>query len=214
MRLRRSNSAFTLVELLTVIAVIIILIGITVGTYSYANNRAARSRAESEVRALTAACESYKVDNGEYPRRPGDTAGESDSLDAATGTGLAGPSSSPLANGPYENSSLLLYRLLSGRDANGNAVSGARSYFEFKAAQLGGTKDSTGTVTNVRFLKDPWGYSYGYSTARFYDTTVSPTPVSRPRGYNPTVDLWSTGGRKAADYSTAVRANQLWIKNW
>lgn len=211
LRLRRSESAFTLIELLTVIAIILILVGISFGTFSYANTKAARSRAEAEIKALAVACENYKIDQGEYPRRPATGAGESDSLDAAGGNGRSGPN--PSGTGPYESSSLLLYRLLSGKDADGATIPNGRSYFEFKPKQLNTIRDMSGQTT-VRFITDPWGNSYGYSTARFYDSTIAnPTPTTM-RGNNPTVDLWSTGGRKTSEYNTPQTANALWIKNW
>lgn len=206
----RNQSAFTLLELLTVIAIILILVGISVGTYGYANNKAARSRAEAEIRALATACENYKADNGEYPRvlppplnQPTDQSA-TDTLNAATAF------NQPPTD--YTQASLLLYQLLSGlkpdgsahKDAAGNAL---KSYFEFKPNQL---KKSGNTV---QYLSDPWGNPYGYSTARFYDQNIS-TASPTPRGYNPTVDIWSTAGRKKEDYSTAALANSLWIKNW
>lgn len=62
-----SKRAFTLVELLTVIAIIAILAGLVLSTAGYIQNKAARSRAEAEIAAMEAALESYKADNGIYP---------------------------------------------------------------------------------------------------------------------------------------------------
>jgi prepilin-type N-terminal cleavage/methylation domain-containing protein len=58
---------FTLIELLVVIAVIAILAGLVLQTAGYAQKKAARSRAEAEIAALSAALENYKSDNGDYP---------------------------------------------------------------------------------------------------------------------------------------------------
>src|SRR3954447_16578633 len=60
--------AFTLVEMLVVMAVIIVLAGLILGTSSYVQKKGARSRAEAEIAAMSAALESYKADNGIYPR--------------------------------------------------------------------------------------------------------------------------------------------------
>ena len=60
-------SAFTLIELLVVIAIIAILSGLVLGTAGYIQRKGALSRAEAEVAALSAALESYKADNGDYP---------------------------------------------------------------------------------------------------------------------------------------------------
>lgn len=62
-----ASEAFTLIELLIVITIIGILAGLTLSTLGYVNKKAARSRAEAEVAALSAAIESYKLDYGSYP---------------------------------------------------------------------------------------------------------------------------------------------------
>src|SRR6201981_3443920 len=67
---RRYNVAFTLVELIVVITIIAILAGLVLSTVGYVQKKGARARAETEIAALSAACESYKADNGVYPRDP------------------------------------------------------------------------------------------------------------------------------------------------
>ena len=62
-----SQSAFTLIELITVVAIIAILSSLTLATFGYVQEKAGRSRAEAEIAALSAALESYKADNGNYP---------------------------------------------------------------------------------------------------------------------------------------------------
>src|SRR5204863_225649 len=62
------EAAFTIIELLVVIALIIILAGLILSTVGYVQNKAARSRAEAEIAAISAALENYKADNGIYPR--------------------------------------------------------------------------------------------------------------------------------------------------
>lgn len=63
----RSSRGFTLIELLVVITVIAILAGLVLQTAGYVQKKAARSRAEAEIAALSAALESYKADMGDYP---------------------------------------------------------------------------------------------------------------------------------------------------
>lgn len=65
-RLRRAG-AFTLIELLVVVAIIAILAALTLSTLGYVNKRGAESRARSEIAALSAAIESFKIDTGSYP---------------------------------------------------------------------------------------------------------------------------------------------------
>ena len=62
------KGGFTLIELLVVIVIIMILVGIIIGAAKYARTKAARSRAQVEIAAMENALESYKSDNGVYPR--------------------------------------------------------------------------------------------------------------------------------------------------
>src|SRR5881628_4188885 len=63
----RLYNAFTLIELVVVLGVILILTGLVLSTVGYARKKGARARAETEIAALSAACENYKADNGVYP---------------------------------------------------------------------------------------------------------------------------------------------------
>ena len=67
LRHRKAPDAFTLIELLVVIAIIAILAALVLNTAGYIQKKAARSRAETEIAALSAALESYKADYGDYP---------------------------------------------------------------------------------------------------------------------------------------------------
>src|SRR2546430_12831242 len=157
----RFDGAFTLIELIVVVGVIIILTGLVLSTVGYARKKGARARAETEIAAISAACESYKADNGVYPRGPATAttigtitipANVTDSLNTRTS---GDPTST--TNPTYSETSLYLYTLLSG-DSNGSRSPGGKSYMEFKPKMLlpaGGT----GTVTAIA---DPFGNSYGY----------------------------------------------------
>src|SRR5690349_9257970 len=59
--------AFTLIELLIVVAIIAILAAIAVPNFLEAQTRAKVSRVKSDQRSLATAIESYRVDNNEYP---------------------------------------------------------------------------------------------------------------------------------------------------
>src|SRR5438046_6843783 len=64
------KAAFTILELLVVITIIITLAGLVLATIGYVQKKGARSRAEAEIAAMSAALESYKADNGIYPSNP------------------------------------------------------------------------------------------------------------------------------------------------
>ena len=208
MKHKNPRSGFTLIEMLTVIAVILVLSGLLLSVNSGVQTKAARSRAEGEIAAMSAACENYKADNGAYPR---DAAGVTDALNPR-------PPSVPTT--AYAGASLALYQALSGNTvaADGALTLGpGKNYYEFKPNQLSIRKDSNGMITHVLFIQDPWGRSYGYSTAgaKFEEdyrallrTNPTATRPANPIGYNPTFDLWSTGG--ATNTTNIAKC----VKNW
>jgi len=62
-----NKHAFTLIELLIVVAIIAILAAIAVPNFLEAQTRAKASRAKSDMRATVTALEAYTVDNNIYP---------------------------------------------------------------------------------------------------------------------------------------------------
>src|SRR5215470_15805359 len=66
-RHNRCCNGFTLIELIVVFAIIIMLAGLVLSTVGYARKKVARARAETEIAAISAACENYKADNAVYP---------------------------------------------------------------------------------------------------------------------------------------------------
>jgi prepilin-type N-terminal cleavage/methylation domain-containing protein len=196
-------TGFTLIELIVVVGIITILAGLVLSTVGYARKKGALARAEAEIAAMSAAIENYKSDNATYPRGPAANitigtitipANATDNLNARTN---GNPTST--TDPTYRETSLYLYTLLSG-DSNGSRNPGGKSYMQFKPNMLlpaGGT----GTVTAIA---DPFGNSYGYSTANQANTA---------NGYNPTFDLWSTAGL-TANPSNPDTITPQWIKNW
>ena len=183
--------AFTLIELILVVGIIIVLSGLVLSTVGYARKKGARARAETEIAAMSAACENYKADNAVYPNSTG--AGGTDGLDPLTTT---------LAN--YQMPCRYMYGEISGdRDFNGTPDTNVRPYMAFKEssllrADMSIPPSSSNPVTAIR---DPFGNSYGYSTAK----AANPGGTI---GFNPTFDLWSI-----AD-GTAGTDQTKWVKNW
>ncbi|HYJ07155.1 MAG TPA: type II secretion system protein [Chthoniobacterales bacterium] len=175
---RASIRAFTIVEVIVVMAIILVLAGLILATSGYVQKKGARSRAEAEIAAISAALENYKADHGIYPR------------DARTDA-LKSRAPDPTA---YAPASLYLYDQLAGATGGSRTPIG-KSYFSFKPNQLNPPDPNQ----NVTFVRDPFGNSYGYSTAH---------QVNSADGYNPTFDLWSTANAEPATDQTQ------WIKNW
>jgi prepilin-type N-terminal cleavage/methylation domain-containing protein len=61
------GAGFTLIELLVVVAVIAILAALGIMTLGGVNQKTSAERARSEVAALSAAVESFKIDTGSFP---------------------------------------------------------------------------------------------------------------------------------------------------
>ena len=60
--------AFTLLEILTVIAIIAVLASLTIGGMGYYDDKMKYSRTEILIASIEQALEDYKSDNGAYPK--------------------------------------------------------------------------------------------------------------------------------------------------
>jgi type II secretory pathway pseudopilin PulG len=212
---KRRYNAFTLIELLVVFALILVLTGLVLSTAGYARKQGARARAQTEIAAMSAACESYKADNGIYPRDSTNAPSTTDNLAALTDPNYAtqnppDPKPSPTpgydaSQSSYQNASFALYARLSGNPSGDRSTFTGQVYFQFKPNMLS-PPGGTGTVTGIR---DPFGNSYGYSTA--YQAWADGGSSGPQKGQNPTFDLWSTAGTSTA---TDAAYEKAWIKNW
>jgi prepilin-type N-terminal cleavage/methylation domain-containing protein len=212
-----SRRAFTLIELLIVMAIIIVLAGLILATANYVQKKGYRSRAEAEIAAISAALENYKADNGVYPRGKSTAvppAGTPAYVAAANGTDDLDARVNLVSTAQiYQDASRYLYEQLSGdADLNLSPETGKKSYMPFKEANLALIKDSNGKSIGLSHIRDPFGNSYGYSTANAKYNETTPPPTT-PTGYNPTFDLWSTCGNKDPNESDQQYVAR-WIKNW
>ena len=206
---RTACRAFTLIELLVVMAIIIVLAGLILSILGYVQKKGYQSRAEAEIAAMSAALESYKADNGIYPRANADptsstTPYDTDSLDARSGLDPnteINPDPRVTVSAPYVKAGLALYKQLSGDFAANRQPQ--KTYFAFPPAML-----LPRNSMSVTALVDPFTNCYGYSTANQNDPN---------RGFNPTFDLWSTAGTgTGATPSPSPKPTPqiLWLKNW
>ncbi|MDP4645345.1 MAG: prepilin-type N-terminal cleavage/methylation domain-containing protein [Opitutales bacterium] len=142
-----SKQGFTLIELLMVIAVILILAGITFGIARGVQNAQARARAKADLAAISQAIEQFKSQYGDYPwHKQGEADTNKTLLYALTGRlVLADPN-------PNDTTNEIKAVIITDQDE-----------IEKKPKFLDDTKFSTSSTGNeTTNLLDPWGNPYIY----------------------------------------------------
>lgn len=182
---RQGKAAFTLIELMAVVTIIVILAGLVVGGMGFVTERQAKEKARVQIALLSKAIEEYKLDMGVYP-------GVSNAYGGVAATAAAGT-----------NSSRALYNALfkEGFDYT-NPTTPPTTNRNTKAKKIylpdldprvtkQGWVTPTATPTtapraNLDIL-DPWGRPYLYR--------VGTLATGAPNGnaQNPDFDLWSRG---------------------
>jgi type II secretory pathway pseudopilin PulG len=208
--------------------VIAILAALILSVSGYAIKKGALARAETEIKALEAALESYKTDNGSYPHQPLATSGtiQYQNNNGGTQTNIPSDLLDPRTNGnsqsnntSYANASLELYEALTGDLSLSGTGGGAGipNYIRDMRQDIYGRYYSNVPISGtnqVMYLSDPFGNCYGYSTANStaistgtstvqgYPTSSAPNP-----GFNSTYDIWSTGGQVQTPYNGGTGAS-------
>jgi general secretion pathway protein G len=132
---RRHSTAFTLIELLAVITIILLLAGLVVGGLGFANDKQARSKAAVQIALLEKAIEDYKSDTGSYP--------------GTANTAIAGNVSEQLYIALFYNG------LTNGRIYLPD--------LDPRTTKQGWVTASTGTTVPASLkITDPWGNNYRY----------------------------------------------------
>jgi len=176
-----SADGFTLIEMLTVVAIIALLFLMVIGGSSWYQRTTSLNRARITVTSLDAAIESYKADMGTYP---------TSSLVRVSYYELFRVSS-------YTNSWLLYQQLTQGR-----------GYYKFQAAQIqspamlplalwGGPLP----CPNMTTIIDPWGLPYHYFNPLIF-TNQNPVWAASPSCGKTNMlryDLWSRGPDRTED---------------
>lgn len=216
-RLRSRQDAFTLIELITVVSIIVIIFSLVVGGFTYADRSSKRSRTEVVVRAVRSGLEAYKEKFGAYPE-------------------VADPGSTiSIADKPYiAGGAACLYQAMSGDgfDAILNATGdsspqsdGNLDRVEAENVTLNDMPREMWTSSDgFYYLVDGFGHPLRYVKAA---PSVSATPGQPPpdattvnRG---TYDIWSYGedtenltatSLDAAEDGPIRTASLKWIKNW
>ncbi len=198
-----SVNGFTLVELLTVVAIIIVLMGLTLGVSGFVREKGARNRAQAEIAAMEAALEQYRIDNGGYPFSLDGGGYETKTNPDTVGNKMR---TSNVPAGDLRLASFELFKALSGFDKTAGEYVG-KTYFEFPPQMLEGADSKNYDPGNVTAVIDPWGFPYGY----YLPDPADPTTMAK----NPTIDLYSTANtqNKAKDMDID-QLHEAWVTNW
>lgn len=154
-------AAFTLIELLTVIAIIAVLMGLLFPALSGAKEQARRADAGTAVRNIVSACKSFYNDYGKFPPASGALDGDVNTSGAYSfGDTAAGKCK-------VENSTLFdILRAISRGDNTNHALNKRQQkYIEMGKAKdaknpRGGFCDGSEFTKSQGALMDPWGAQY------------------------------------------------------
>lgn len=135
---RCGSAAFTLIELITVITIILILAGLVVSGAGFVKDRQANEKARVQIALISKALEDYKLDMGFYPY----------TVDSADGSGQ----------------SAILFNTLY-FEASSDTTKTKKLYLAELDPAVGKQKWTSGTASITTKIVDPWGGEYRYRTA-------------------------------------------------
>ena len=178
-------SGFTLVELLTVIAIIVLLVGITIGILGFATKKGALSKAEGQLALIVSGLQRYEKEFGEFPE-PVDNSGKGKGGAKALYQALSGDGDNHL--------------VLAGAEGGSPSSGKVGSSEEPLVEGIDPLANKHGLVSNDLALVDPFGHYWRYRKH------VEGDPGDETR--NKTYDLWSIGDDRTGENEAK------WIKNW
>lgn len=187
---RLGKSAFTLIELMVVITIIVILAGLVVGGMEYVNQRQATEKAKAQIALLSKGIEEYKLDMGAYPGTANDTPSAGDVSDQLYQALFKDGYDYTNPNTPPASWTRATKIYISDLDPRNN--------------KQGWVTTTTGAAPGANLkIVDPWGNNYRYRKGT--------------NAQNPDFDLWSTGkdGRtNTTNPSTTQTDNKDDIRNF
>jgi prepilin-type N-terminal cleavage/methylation domain-containing protein len=167
---RYGHAAFSLIEMMAVITIIVILASLVVGGMGFVTERQAKEKAKIQMGLISNALEKYKLDFGSYPATTNSPKGE-------------------------DNSKILFKALYwdSDNDGQGAPIGNATGDTDqnIYLPQLDPANNNqgwtSGTPSLTTKILDPWGKEYRYRSA--LDASGKPNTNT----LNPDFDLWSIG---------------------
>ncbi len=195
---RNDKRAFTLIELLIVVAIIGILAAIAVPNFLNAQVRAKVSKAVSNMRSIGTAMETYYLDKNTYPRWAWDSWGN-DSVHYMGFRDLTTPVS-------YISSADAFYNPFKGKHQSGTNVADGRELDPM--FELGTYKYNGAAYDYEAFPRNVWLLeSSGPDSADDYNGRNYPARglIYQPsNGLHSRGDIFRSGGAKAAPWAAAL----------
>jgi prepilin-type N-terminal cleavage/methylation domain-containing protein len=190
---RRSSIGFTLIEMLTVIAIIVLLAGLLLPAINMARNKAKAAKAQAEINQIVTAIRAYYLEYGRFPHGNGNAA------DYNYGASLApGPAYSPNAR--------LMSVLRAVDDGLDPSVgNGGHTNNLKKIVFLEISPKSLDTTNN--FL-DPFGNQYEITVDTGFDNICNNMAASYPNVTGRTMVVWSLGIDKKANTADDLKSWQ------
>ncbi len=192
-RTPRRSAAFTLIELLTVIAIIAILMSILFPAIGIVKDQANRTRARNDVVNIVAAVKQYNVEYGKYPIIEDPVADAT--KDAVCGSEKAISGGSPIKNSELFNTLRAIAAGINGSGGGGKGGGSGSSndhrmnprrvvFFEGRsvtnaASPKGGFLDrvESGNPDNKGSYYDPWGEQYTIIIDQNIDNLLNNPPL-------------------------------------
>lgn len=194
---RHGRPAFTLIELMAVITIIIILAGLVVGGLGFVTERQAKEKARVQIALLGKSIEEYKLDMGIYPPTGNSSNGSFNSTSTVP--------TRDLYHALYYDGVMYAKETEGGsaptnwtRTVGGTTIPKPTSIYladldprstsqGWVDLPSGASKKDANPPETVTGIKDPWGNKFGYRSATAADGTPNTNTV------NPDFDLWSVG---------------------
>lgn len=208
---RHGSSAFTLIELMAVITIIVILAGLVVGGLGYVTEKQAKSKALVQIALISKALEAYKLDIGMYP--PTTTAQKTGATTSAQSLYISlfyegydyaekSKSGSPPATWTKKIDNVDIPK----------ATTIYLPDLDPTTSKQGWVDSITGTGTKVppitTLVKDPYAVEYRYRSGKSANGTANTDTQ------NPDFDLWSCGKDGLTNATLSSTQNRDDIKNF
>jgi prepilin-type N-terminal cleavage/methylation domain-containing protein len=181
---RNGKAAFTLIEVMAVITIIVILAGLVVGGMGFVSERQAKEKAKVQIALLSKALEEYKLDMGKYPGSADSTPATglitAELYDRLFYQGYEYGENPARTDTPADPKATKIYL------ADLDPTSTKQGWVT--PSKTAGAKPTAGQVIN-----DPWGKPYHYRKGT--------------NAMNPDFDLWSVG--KDGKTKTTLNAADL-----